>query len=172
MRVTCLFTMKQVAVGAMCAGALAASACADGPGSLTGPSASAAGNQISAPTASAPRSGEFHVKKNCEDDTGLAGGFCTITESNVKAIEVNSRVIYLKDSGPTSFDGDIVLDTPGPGNNRAFGHCVLDFPTLTGVCTFNGGTGKFTGFQASAAVSYLDGFDWAWDGTFSFNARN
>ena len=61
MRLTSLFA-KWGAAGAMYAAALVASACADGPGGLTGPSASVTGNQISALTASAPRSGDlaFH----------------------------------------------------------------------------------------------------------------
>ena len=180
MRFNSLFAMKWVAVGLMGAGALVASACADGPGGLTGPSAtqgsgaalSTTENRVSALTASAPRSGDFHVTKECSEDSGLAGAFCTITSSNVKAIEKGSRVIYLQAPGATSLDSDVVLDTPGPGNNRAFGHCALNFLTLTGLCTFDGGTGKFTGFHASAAVSHLGGFDWAWDGTFSFNPHD
>ena len=65
-----------------------------------------------------------------------------------------------------------MLDTPGPGNNRAFGHCALDFATGIGLCTFDGGTGKFTGLHASAAVSYLGGPNWAWNGTFSFSPHD
>ena len=150
MRVSCLFAIRRVAVGSMCAAALVASACADAPGAPTGPSASSTGSRIAAQTAAAPRSGEFHVVKNCEDNHGAAGEFCIVTESNVKAIETGTRVIYLQADGPTSTDSDVVLDTPGPGNNRAFGHCLLDFTTATGLCTFDGGTGKFTGFHASA----------------------
>jgi hypothetical protein len=95
-----------------------------------------------------------------------------IGSSNVKAIEAGSRVIYAQAAGATSLDSDVVLDPPGPGNNRAFGHCALDFVTLTGRCTFDGGTSKFTGFHASAAVSYLGGPNWEWNGTFSFNAQD
>jgi hypothetical protein len=172
MRLFSLFAVKRVVVAAMCAAALVASACADGPGGLTGPSASATGNQISALTASAPRSGDLRVTKECSEYTGAPGSFCTIISSNVKAIEAGSRVIYAQTAGASSLDSDVVLDTPGPGNNRAFGHCALDFATLSGRCTFDGGTGKFIGFQASAAVSYLGGPDWAWDGTFSFKPQD
>jgi hypothetical protein len=66
----------------------------------------------------------------------------------------------------------VVLDPPGPGNNTAFGHCELEFATGVGRCTFSGGTGKFTWFQASVAVSYLGGPNWAWDGTYSFSPRD
>jgi len=64
------------------------------------------------------------------------------------------------------------LDTPGPGNNTAFGHGALDFATGLGLCRFSGGTWKFTWFHASAAVSYLGGPNWAWDGTYSFSPRD
>ena len=32
-----------------------------------------------------------------------------------------------------------------------------------------GGTGKFTWFHGSVAVTYLGGRNWAWDGTFDFS---
>ena len=65
----------------------------------------------------------------------------------------------------TEKDMDIVLDTPGPGNNAAYGNCSL----AVGHCAFWGGTGKFTWFHASIAVSYLGGPNWAWNGTFSYS---
>jgi hypothetical protein len=170
MRFSRLFAMKWVVVGSMCAGALAASACADGPGGLTGPSARATG--LSALSASSPRSGDLRVTKECSDYHGVPGEFCTITTSTVKAIEPGSRVIYAQAATAAGVDSDVVLDTPGPGNNQAFGHCKLASATGRGLCTFDGGTGKFTGFHASADVSYLGGFDWLWDGTFSFNPQD
>src|SRR5439155_7679609 len=99
-----------------------------------------------APSLSAsPRSGDLHVTKECSGYTGGAGSFCTITSSNVKAIEVGSRIVYLQPANLfTSSGSDVVLDPPGPGNNKAFGHCSL----FLGVCTFSGGTGKFTWFDA------------------------
>ena len=62
---------------------------------------------------------------------------------------------------------DLVLD--GPGNNDAYGHVDLSFATSTGVVTFSGGTGRFSGFHASVVVTY-NGNDqlWHWDGTYSF----
>jgi hypothetical protein len=100
------------------------------------------------------------------------GDFCTITSSNIKAIEVGSRVVYAQAPGATSLDSDVVLDTPGPGNNAAFGHCRLEFATGLGLCTFSGGTGTFNHFNATAHVSSLGGFDWAWEGTYSFVPRD
>ena len=58
-----------------------------------------------------------------------------------------------------------------PLNNDAYGHVTLSFVTATGVVTFSGGTGRFSGFHASVAVSYHgDDADhpWHWDGTYSF----
>jgi hypothetical protein len=108
------------------------------------------------------------VTKECSEYTGLAGSFCTITSSSLKQIEVGSKVVYASAAGATSLDSDVILDPPGPGNNTAFGHCRLEFATGVGLCTFSGGTGKFTHFNARVVVSYLGGPNWAWDGTYSF----
>jgi hypothetical protein len=153
MRLANLFATKRVVLTCLSAGALAAAACANGPQSPTSPSATvavrgASGTGTSSVSASSPRSGDLHVTKECSAYTGLAGSFCTITSSNVKAIEVGSRVVYAQAAGATSLDSDVVLDTPGPGNNTAFGHCALDFATGLGLCTFSGGTGKFSWFDA------------------------
>jgi len=173
MKFAIVLTMKRVVMGCLCAGVLAAVACADGRGIPTSPSVSTAvsGLAAAAPAAS-PRSGALHVTKECSEYTGLAGSFCTITSSNLKEIEVDSKVFYAKAAGAASLDSDVVLDLPGPGNNTAFGHCRLEFATGVGLCTFSGGTGKFTNFQASANVSYLGGPNWAWDGTYSFSPRD
>jgi hypothetical protein len=178
---------KRVVLGCFCAGALAAVACADGSVSPVSPSASPAVSSLettgssavgSRLSASFPRSGEFHVEKDCPPETyaGQAGGFCTFTSSNLTEIEVGSKVTYAQAADfvntPPSLDSDVVLDLPGPGNNKVFGHCYLDFSTYSGRCTFSGGTGKFTHFHASAKVSYLAGTTFAWDGTYSFDPRD
>ena len=36
------------------------------------------------------------MTKECSGFNGLAGSFCTITSSNLKAIEVDSRILYLQ----------------------------------------------------------------------------
>ena len=87
-------------------------------------------------------------------------------------VEAGSRIVYAQAAGRASLDSDIVLDLPGPGNNTAFGHCALDFAIGVGLCTFSGGTGKFTHFDASANVSYLGGPNWAWDGTYSLRPQD
>jgi hypothetical protein len=164
--------MKLVVIACFCAGALAAVGCADGQAVPTSPSASAAVSSVAAPAplSASPRSGDLHVTKECSGYTGGAGSFCTITSSSVKAIEVDSRILYLQpDQLFTPLGSDVVLDPPGPGNNKAFGHCSL----ALGVCTFSGGTGKFAGFHASVDVSHSDDYSlWYWEGTYSFNPQD
>ena len=114
-----------------------------------------------------PRSGDLHVTKDCSQYSGQAGGYCTITSSSLNAIDAGMRDVYASAAGAGSLDSDLVLD--GPGNNDALGHVTLDFQTLSGVVTFNGGTGRFRGFHASVDVTYdaQTGL-WRWDGTYSF----
>ena len=120
-------------------------------------------------TASAARSGDLHATKNCEGFTGNPGSYCLITSSNLRQIEVGSKITYLQPPLLfTATGSDVVLDPPQPGNNVAFGHCSL----ALGLCTFSGGTGEFTHFQASIVVSHLSGRDWAWDGTYSFSPED
>lgn len=164
MRLVTVQTMKHVTVGCLFAAALAAGGCADSRGLPTSPSASAPATLAEEAT----RSGTLEITKECSQ---FSQGFCTITSSNVKAIEVGTKVIYL-DPGSvgTAAGSDVRLDVPGPGNNIGFGHCTLT--ALIQQCTFSGGTGKFTHFQATAHVSYLGGADFAWDGTYSFDPKD
>ena len=171
MRFASGFRTTRVALGCLCAGALAAGACADGMGVPTRPGTN---GSASALAVSSGRSGDLHVTKECSENGGLAGQFCTITSSNVEAIEVGSRVIYLSARGPSGLDSDVLLELPGPGNNRAFGHCTLIAPVRQ--CTFSGGTGKFTHFEATAAVSLPlggpGGPNFSWTGTYSFRPHD
>jgi hypothetical protein len=113
------------------------------------------------------RSGDLHVTKECSAYKGLAGDFCTITSSNLEEIEVGSKVVYAQAAGAGSVDSDLVLDA-GPGNT-ATGHVVLDLVAGTGVVTFSGGTGKFTGFNARVDVTADSAGLWHWEGTYSFS---
>lgn len=123
-------------------------------------------------SATSTRSGHLSVTKECSGFTGAAGSFCRITTSSLKAIEVGSKIIYLQPANiGTPGGSDVVLDLPGPGNNTASGHCALDPATGNGLCTFSGGTGKFTWFHGSVNVSYLGGRDFGWEGTYSFSPR-
>ena len=169
MRFAMFLTMKSVVIGGLCAGALAAGACGDR-GAPTSPSAAAAVSPLSA---SSPRSGDLHATKECSSYTGAAGSFCTITASNLEQIEIGSKVVYASAAGATLLESDVVLDLPGPGNNAAFGHCRLDFATGLGLCTFSGGTGKFTWFEASARVSCPKGeTSCTLDGTYRFSPHD
>ena len=167
--------MRFVVIGYLCGGVLAAVGCSDGPGVPTSPSAIAAAPGAAGPapgvvTAAvpppSPRSGDLRVTKECSGYTGGAGSFCRITASNVEAIEVDSKILYLQPNQlGTPAGSDVILDPPGPGNNKAFGHCSL----AVGVCTFSGGTGKFTWFQARVDVTSNEDFsEWYWNGTYSF----
>jgi hypothetical protein len=122
-----------------------------------------------------PRSGALHVTKVCPPSQyqGQAGGFCTITSSNIKAIEPGSKVVYASaaDFDLLTLDSDLVID--GPGNNTAFGHVELDLHTFTGTVTLSGGIGKFTHFHAGPiAVACPDFPECSWDGPYSFSPPN
>ena len=132
----------------------------------------AAGISVALATASSSGGGDLHLKKECSEYTGLADSFCTITASNLKAIKVGSRVVYLQAAGTTSLDSDIVL-VVGPGN-YALGHVNLDLATGLGEVKLSGGAGQFTSFHAKARVSPpggVNGADWAWDGWYRFGER-
>ena len=45
--------------------------------------------------ASSPRSGDLTATKECSGFNGNAGSFCTITSSNLAAIGVGSKIVYL-----------------------------------------------------------------------------
>jgi len=113
------------------------------------------------------RSGSLDVAKECSEYKGLAGDHCTITVSNVDAIDPGARVVYASAAGAGSLDSDIVLEA-GPGNS-ATGHVLLDLGAGTGTITFSGGTGKLAGFEAEAAVSADAEGLWHWNGTYSFS---
>ena len=121
-------------------------------------------------TGSSPRSGALHVTKECSQYSLAAGSFCTIKSSNLSAIKPGSRVVYASAAGdptPGVLDSDLLID--GPGGNTAFGHVVLDLPTLTGVVTFSGGTGAFIHFRAGPIAVACPAFpDCSWDGPYSF----
>jgi len=120
--------------------------------------------------AASPRSGDLQVTKECSEYTGQAGSFCTFTSSNIKAIESGDRIVYAQAAGPASLDTDVII-VAGPGNIAA-GHCTLIFASLQGLCTFSGGTGTFTHFHASVAVSVDATGLWHWEGTYRFSPKD
>lgn len=133
---------------------------------VLGPSAAAASE-------GSRHSGDLHVTKECSAYTHLAGGFCTITSSNLRAIPVGTKVIYEHALVGLVLETDITLDPPGPGD-VAFGHVHLDLVAKVGTAVFTGGTGRLTGFTASVAVTPNPGVTagWKWDGTYKFSHDN
>ena len=112
------------------------------------------------------------MTKGCSTYTGLPGSYCTILSSDLKEIEAGSKVVYAGSLVNGKLDSDLILNPPGPGNNIASGHVVLDLTTTppSGLVTFSGGTGQFTHFKATIAVTPLNpaARSWNWDGQFSF----
>jgi len=111
----------------------------------------------------------FHATKDCSGFTGLAGAFCTIRSSNVKAVKVGSKIFYFQRSTKTALDSDMALYV-GPGS-VATGHCLLRNATGTGLCTISDGTGTLAGFHARVRVTADSSLPnlWHWDGTYGFN---
>jgi hypothetical protein len=140
MRFAIFPTLKRAVTGCLATWALAAVACVDGRAVPTSPSATAPvsgltaiGNEetvspavAASASASSARSGAFHLTKECSTYTGQAGDHCTVIASDLKPIEVGTRFIYAQAVLNGVLDSSIVLDPPGPGNNKAFGHCRLD----------------------------------------------
>jgi hypothetical protein len=129
---------------------------------------STGGASVSA-SASSARERNLHVTKECSQDHGLAGDFCTITSSNLAEIKIGSKVFYDQAAGIPKgmLDSNVVLDA-GDGD-RAIGRCTLDLTTALGRCTFSDGTGQFTGFRARVDVDCTSGC--RWDGTYTFAAE-
>jgi hypothetical protein len=146
---------------------LAAGGCSEP--AVTGPMSHDVTSGINAALSSSARSGPLNIRKECSAYTGHAGEICTITSSNLKAIEVGSTIRYAKDAVAGFLDTDVILNPPGPGSNVAFGHCTLSLITGVGACSLSGGTGRFTWLQADVAVSPLGGPNFAWTGTYSYS---
>ena len=111
----------------------------------------------------------FHATKDCSGEKGVAGDFCTIRSSNVKALPVGSKIFYLQPGGKTALNSDTAIYA-GPGNIAA-GHCLLHFATGLGLCTFSDGTGTLAGFHARVRVTHDSSIPdlYHWDGTYSFS---
>jgi hypothetical protein len=114
--------------------------------------------------ADAPRGGVLHLTKECSAWAGQADQHCTITSSNVRAIPVGARVVYLQAAGARSLSSDLVV-VVGPGD-YALGHVSLDLTTGTGTVVLSGGRGHLKGFHARLAVSPLGGVNFGWDGRY------
>jgi hypothetical protein len=126
----------------------------------------------SALAGAAPRSGDLVVAKECSGFVPTNNPpYCTITSSSLGAIPAGSRIFYLHPNGlGTPAGSAVVLDPPGPGNNKAFGTCFLGDNPMH--CEFSGGTGLFTWFHAGVVVTVTDPGTtkelWHWAGTYTF----
>jgi hypothetical protein len=127
----------------------------------------AAGIVVTAGSATATkRSGALHVTKECSQYNGSVGSYCTITSSNIPAIEPGMKVVYLAAPANGVLSSNIVLSS-GQGG-AAFGRVVLGFRSAMGLVSLSAGTGRFAGFHAHAVVSLDSKGVWHWDGTYSF----
>ncbi len=112
------------------------------------------------------RNRPFHLTKNCQDYGFGIGSYCTVTSSNVPAITVGTRIFYAQAPGPETLDSDVILYA-GRGKT-ATGHCTVEHESGSGLCRLFGGTRTLDGIRARVDVSYLGGYDYAWDGTYRF----
>jgi hypothetical protein len=111
----------------------------------------------------------FHATKDCSGFTGLVGAYCTVRSSNVKALEVGSKIFYVQEAGKTALDSDTIIYVRR--GSVATGHCFLRHATGAGLCTMSDGTGTLAGFRFRvrvAADTSVPGL-YHWDGTYSFN---
>jgi hypothetical protein len=134
------------------------------------------GTRATSAFAAGGRSGELHVVKNCNENNGQAGAFCTITSSNLSEI-VGARVFYDQVFGipnpnpPNGMLDSNVLLYAGTGD-WAVGRCTLDGNTALGLCTFSDGVGKLAGFQARVAVAAASGANnFSWEGRYHFDGN-
>jgi hypothetical protein len=117
-----------------------------------------------------PRIGWLHITKECHEFSGQAGGFCTITGSNLNAISPGTKVVYTNPSFAQGvLSSDLVVD--GPGNNDAYGHVQLNLTTWLGPLFFSGGSGQLSGFHAAVLVNCKPaGSPCTWDGPYWFTS--
>ncbi len=102
--------------------------------------------------------------KECSHFDNKPGTYCSIIKSNLAAIPVGTKVIYLGPliDGPI-LSSSIVLDT-GDGST-ALGYCNVSNAANTGTCSFWAGSGKLQGFQALVTLTAdANGTDYHWDG--------
>jgi hypothetical protein len=120
------------------------------------------------------RNGQLHVTKECSHYTGGAGSYCTITSSNVPAIQVGSSVFYTQaavnpgtpEANGIGLDSNVVLFVAS--GDWAVGRCTLG-TAFSGLCTFSDGVGELAGFHARVAVAPTGGVNFSWTGKFGFS---
>ena len=141
--------MKFVAIGCLCAGALAAVGCADGPGSPASPSATASVPDLSATApgiVGTARHAVLLLTKTCD-----AIDHCTVITSSSGPIPVGSDVNYFGPLLEARTTSSIRVTTPA--GDTADGHCSLSYKKWEGTCVITGGTGALAGLHANLKVS-------------------
>ena len=146
--------MRFVAIGCLCAGALAALGCADNGGVPTGPSpvAAVSGSAASglAPTvpanAGTATQAVLLLTKTCD-----AIDHCTVITSSSGPIPVGSDINYFGPLLEARTTSRIRVTTPA--GDTADGNCSVSNKTGEGTCVITGGTGALAGFHANLKVS-------------------
>jgi hypothetical protein len=116
----------------------------------------------------APDAQPLTIAKECSEYTGETPSFCTITESNLAAIPVGTKIFYYgpEVSNPR-FGSSVAVLSVGAGDS-AVGYCVTyDSATpMQGTCAFHAGSGSLSGFQAVVKVTVDDKQIYHWDGDY------
>jgi hypothetical protein len=131
--------------------------------------ASGVSAQSTSPAPSADPPNALHMMKDCTAFSGVPGGSCLITESNLPQIPVGGLLTYYGPAldNPMFASSSVVLNA-GDGNT-AFGWCMISNATAIGMCTFWAGSGTLTGFNAILDVTLdPDTGGFHWDGTYIF----
>ena len=121
-----------------------------------------------------PRSGGFHVTKECSQNSRPTRWVLHDHRVEPERDPPRHEGHLHRRAGPVGMadfglNTDLFLD--GPGNNDAYGHVVLksflpgQYPARS---RSHGGTGRFSGFHASAVVTCTPTEPWHWDGTYWF----
>ena len=107
-----------------------------------------------AAAASAPTAA--HLVKDCGTFNGGPTSYCTITVSNLDVLPLGTKIRY---TGPVLdnayFLSSNVTADAGPSGS-ATGYCIFDGKTSKGLCSFWGGSGTLTGFNAILDVTVDD----------------
>ena len=135
------------------------------------PQSGAAGQAVASSSSRAKRRSPHHEGLHVKTRASLDPSALSRLRTS-KAIEVGSRVVYRQAAGPTALDSDVVLDLPGPGNNKAFGHCRLDFVTLSGCAHSRAGPGSSRTSKRVPRSRHLGASNWAWDGPYSLSPQD
>jgi len=129
--------------------------------------------QSPSPGASGDAPNALHMMKDCTAFSGVPGGSCVITASNLPQIPVGGLLTYFGPelANPMFASSSVVLNA-GDGN-LAYGWCMVSNATAIGMCTFWAGSGTLAGFNAIVDVTLdADSGRFHWDGTYVFTPVN